>query len=58
MEFTFKVWKGELAIEIKLMKCYSANTSKHVRKIQHRNHPPSRVFFKIKQEFVPYLQYP
>lgn len=25
MEFTFNVWKGELAIEIKLMKCYSAN---------------------------------
>lgn len=25
MEFTFNVWKGELAIEIKLMECYSAN---------------------------------
>lgn len=24
MEFTFKVWKRELAIEMKLMKCYSA----------------------------------
>lgn len=67
MNFTFNLLKRELAIEIKLIKCFSAVlkfqkqiTPKQFRKIQHQNNPPplkEHIFFLKRQEFVPFLQY-
>lgn len=55
MNFTFNLFKRELAIEIKLINCFSAVlnfqkqiTPKQFRKIQHPNNPPplkEHIFF-------------